>query len=76
MGMSHICYRSPRRHGACSGDSGAPAWALYLALTLTLSVYVWDYYWNYLRGALELATLSLLLLLIHASTRTRTHAPR
>jgi hypothetical protein len=36
---------------------------LYAALTLCLTVYVWDYYWNFLRGAIELGMLSLLLLL-------------
>jgi len=55
-------------------DALALAWALYLALTLTLSVYVWDYYWNFLRGALELAIFSLLVLLTRASGRARSVA--
>jgi hypothetical protein len=40
------------------------AWALYAALALTLSVYVWDFYWSFLRGTIELAMLSLLLLML------------
>lgn len=40
------------------------AWGLYGALALTLSVYVWDFYWNFLRGTIELGMLSLLLLLL------------
>lgn len=49
------------------------AWGFYLLLTLCLSVFVWDYYWNFLRGAMELAILSLLLL-ISASPRWRNTA--
>ncbi len=41
----------------------AIAWGLYGALALMLSVNVWDFYWNFLRGALELGVLSMLLLL-------------
>lgn len=51
----------------------AIAWGCYLLLTLCLSVFVWDYYWNFLRGAMELAMLSLLLL-ITASPRWRNTA--
>jgi hypothetical protein len=51
----------------------ALAWAGFLVLTLCLTVFVWDYYWNFLRGALELAMLSLLLLLT-ASPRLRRSA--
>ncbi|HEX8995497.1 MAG TPA: hypothetical protein VF812_05665 [Ktedonobacterales bacterium] len=51
-------------------DVLALAWGLYVALTLALSVYVWDYYWNFLRGAIELGIVSLLLLL-RASPRLR-----
>lgn len=49
------------------------AWAGYLLMTLCLSIFVWDYYWNFLRGAIELATLSLLLLMA-ASPRVRRFA--
>lgn len=45
-------------------DYLALAWGLYAALALSLTVFVWDYYWNFLRGAIELASLSLLLLLM------------
>jgi hypothetical protein len=51
----------------------ALAWAGYLLMTLCLSLFVWDYYWNFLRGAIELAMLSLLLLLA-ASPRLRRFA--
>ena len=51
-------------------DFVAVAWGVSLALTLCLTVYVWDYYWSFLRGAIELAMLSLLLLLT-ASPRAR-----
>jgi hypothetical protein len=39
------------------------AWGLYLALTLTLSFNVWDFFWNFLRGAAELGILSGLIML-------------
>ncbi len=51
----------------------AIAWGLSFLLTLCLSVFVWDYFWNFLRGAMELAMLSLLLLM-SASPRWRTTA--
>lgn len=41
----------------------AIAWGCYFLLALCLSVFVWDYLWNFLRGAMELAMLSLLLLM-------------
>jgi hypothetical protein len=41
----------------------ALAWLGYAAMALCLTVFVWDYYWNFLRGAIELGMLSLLLLL-------------
>jgi hypothetical protein len=46
------------------------AWGLYLALTLTLSLNVWDYFWNFLRGAAELGILSALITLV-ADLRVR-----
>ncbi|HZC04369.1 MAG TPA: hypothetical protein VE338_01905 [Ktedonobacterales bacterium] len=54
-------------------DYVAVAWAMSLALTLCLTVFVWDYYWSFLRGAIELAMLSLLFLLT-ASPRVRRFA--
>lgn len=51
----------------------ALAWAGYALLALCLTVFVWDYYWSFLRGAIELALLSLLLLLA-ASPRLRRFA--
>ncbi len=51
----------------------ALAWLGYAAMALCLTVFVWDYYWNFLRGAIELGLLSLLLLFT-ASPRTRRFA--
>lgn len=49
------------------------AWAGYALLALCLTVFVWDYSWSFLRGAIELAVLSLLLAL-GASPRARRFA--
>jgi hypothetical protein len=51
----------------------ALAWAGYALLALCLTLFVWDYYWSFLRGVIELALLSLLLL-VAASPRLRRFA--
>lgn len=51
----------------------ALAWAGYALLALCLTLFVWDYYWSFLRGVIELALLSLLLSLA-ASPRLRRFA--
>lgn len=51
----------------------ALAWAGYALLAICLTLFVWDYYWSFLRGAIELALLSLLAL-VAASPRLRCFA--
>lgn len=62
LGLAEMTRRLISRRFQATGYV-AIAWILYGALALMLSVNVWDFYWNFLRGASELGMLSLLLLL-------------
>jgi hypothetical protein len=70
VGLAEMTRRLLWSH-RCALEPVGIAWGLFAALALTLSVYVWDFYWNFLRGTIELGMLSLLLLLLLAPLRWR-----